>query len=92
MPRFDGTGPRGMGPLTGRAMGYCTGARRPVGGYYGRGGGRGRARGFGVCNRLYYYDDAPLYDEKPSKELLLNQKKFLEEELASINKQIDEYK
>ena len=23
MPRFDGTGPRGMGPLTGRGMGFC---------------------------------------------------------------------
>jgi hypothetical protein len=23
MPRFDGTGPRGTGPLTGRGEGYC---------------------------------------------------------------------
>jgi hypothetical protein len=23
MPRFDGTGPMGRGPLTGRGMGYC---------------------------------------------------------------------
>jgi hypothetical protein len=23
MPRFDGTGPRGMGPMTGRGEGYC---------------------------------------------------------------------
>jgi len=23
MPRFNGTGPRGMGPMTGRGMGYC---------------------------------------------------------------------
>jgi hypothetical protein len=23
MPRFDGTGPAGMGPMTGRGMGYC---------------------------------------------------------------------
>lgn len=23
MPRFDGTGPRGAGPMTGRAEGYC---------------------------------------------------------------------
>ena len=23
MPRFDGTGPIGMGPLTGRGMGFC---------------------------------------------------------------------
>jgi hypothetical protein len=24
MPRFDGTGPQGQGPLTGRGEGYCT--------------------------------------------------------------------
>jgi hypothetical protein len=23
MPRFDGTGPRGQGPITGRSEGYC---------------------------------------------------------------------
>jgi len=23
MPRFDGTGPRGMGPMTGGGRGYC---------------------------------------------------------------------
>ena len=25
MPRGDGTGPRGLGPMTGRAAGYCAG-------------------------------------------------------------------
>ncbi len=39
MPRFDGTGPRGMGPGTGRGLGPC-------GGGYGRGFGR-RGYGFG---------------------------------------------
>ncbi|MBE9508330.1 MAG: DUF5320 domain-containing protein [Chloroflexi bacterium] len=24
MPRFDGTGPQGQGPMTGRGEGYCT--------------------------------------------------------------------
>lgn len=23
MPNFDGTGPKGAGPMTGRGMGYC---------------------------------------------------------------------
>jgi len=58
MPRGDGTGPAGMGPMTGRAAGYCAGY--PVPGYMnpaggrgyrgagrGRGGGWGRGRGFG---------------------------------------------
>jgi len=51
MPRGDGTGPGGQGPMTGRAMGYCAGF--PVPGYvnsgfgYGGRGGFGRGRGFG---------------------------------------------
>ena len=24
MPRQDGTGPRGLGPMTGRGLGYCS--------------------------------------------------------------------
>ena len=68
MPRGDRTGPNGMGPMTGRAAGYCTG--NPVPGYmnpyggrglgmawgrgYGRGGGRGFGRGYGVPVPLAY--------------------------------------
>ena len=51
MPRGDGTGPAGMGPMTGRAAGYCAGYpvpgfMNPVGGrgYWGRGRGGGRGR------------------------------------------------
>ena len=29
MPFGDGTGPMGMGPLTGRGVGYCPGFGRP---------------------------------------------------------------
>ena len=54
MPGGDGTGPRGAGPMTGRAAGYCAGYSAP--GYvnpisgrgwfgYGRGMGRGFNRG-----------------------------------------------
>ena len=55
MPGGDGTGPMGMGPMTGRAAGYCggygmPGYMNPVGGrgfgFGGRGGGRGAGRGF----------------------------------------------
>lgn len=52
MPGFDGTGPGGMGPMTGGARGYCAvpAGGVPVGpyarGFWGRGGG-GRGRGFG---------------------------------------------
>jgi len=60
MPRGDGTGPMGFGPMTGRAAGYCAGFGMPGfmnpipgRGYWGwgRGGGlgfwgRGGGRGF----------------------------------------------
>jgi len=55
MPRGDGTGPMGMGQMTGRSAGFCTGNQvpgfaNPIGGRgyaFGRGGGRGRGgRGY----------------------------------------------
>jgi hypothetical protein len=57
MPAGDGTGPVGIGPMTGRAAGFCGGY--PVPGYmnltgwrsrywgFGRSRGRGCGRGFG---------------------------------------------
>ncbi len=56
MPRGDGTGPSGQGPMTGRAMGYCAGFNVPgfmnpgfgygLGMAWRRGMGRGFGRGF----------------------------------------------
>jgi len=44
MPGFNGTGPRGMGPMTGRGMGYCAvplpGSRYVSPAVYNRGGRR----------------------------------------------------
>ena len=55
MPRGDGTGPAGMGPMTGRAAGYCAGYATPgftnpvPGGGFGLGRGRGGiGRGLGL--------------------------------------------
>ena len=63
MPGGDGTGPGGMGPMTGRAAGFCAGFpmpgyANPVGGRgmgmgWGRGGGWGRGRGFGWAGAGY---------------------------------------
>ena len=57
MPRGDGTGPGGMGPMTGRAAGYCAGygvpgfanaaGGRGLGMAWGRGGGRGLGMAWG---------------------------------------------
>jgi len=53
MPARDGTGPMGMGPMTGRGMGFCAGVSAPKPtntapgcGFWRRGGGRGRERGW----------------------------------------------
>ena len=48
----DGTGPTGLGPMTGRGAGFCAGFNvpgnmNPVGGRGCFGGGRGRGRAFG---------------------------------------------
>jgi hypothetical protein len=69
MPLGDRTGPAGMGPMTGRAAGYCAGyqvpgymnpiaGRVPYGGYYGAGRGGypwGGRRGFGWRGIGYPY-------------------------------------
>lgn len=53
MPRGNGTGPLGLGPMTGRGAGYCAGygipgCMNPVGGRgFGLGSGAGCGGGFG---------------------------------------------
>lgn len=78
MPRGDGTGPAGMGPMTGRAAGFCAGYSvpgymNPIGGRgywgWGRGGGRGRGfgRGFGWARAGFGYPawGVPQYPQMP---------------------------
>jgi hypothetical protein len=58
MPGFDGRGPMGAGPLTGRGRGLCTGANS----FYGRGFFRNRGQypglgyGRGLGRRVGWYD------------------------------------
>jgi len=54
MPRGNGTGPSGFGPMTGRGAGYCAGYNAPgyANGFAGRGGaGMRRGQGFGGGGR-----------------------------------------
>ena len=68
MPSGDKTGPEGLGPRTGRALGYCSGYDSP--GYMkgiprgGRGYGRGYGRGFSRGRRYYPYLDEPYYQNR----------------------------
>lgn len=103
MPRGDGTGPMGLGPMTGRGAGYCAGF--PVPGYMnpflGYGIGFGRGRGF---RRMAYLTGLPgwmrfgypmygtPYWAQPAvdeKEMLKTQKDLLEEQLKQIKEQLD---
>jgi len=106
MPGGDRTGPMGMGPMTGRAMGYCAGYGMP--GYgAGRGGipwggGRGRAfgggRGFGWRARAWAYPPFPAYAQgwnapyapEQEKAMLKEELGLLEEEMSSLRKRLEE--
>lgn len=98
MPGFNGTGPLGQGPVTGRGMGRCTGAvpagavpARGFGFGMGRGFGRGRGRGFGPgpmpAGYGYPQPEMETVDEKTAIE---NQIKGLENQLEMLNKRLNE--
>lgn len=105
MPRGDKTGPAGLGPMTGRGLGYCSGHGQP--GYMtpGFGWGRGRGRGLGWGRGWGYPADFPLpsrypvrpltsFEEKEmlkeEKEVLSNELKALKEEMNAIEERIKE--
>jgi hypothetical protein len=99
MPRGDGTGPAGMGPLTGRAAGYCAGYGMP--GYAnpwgGRmrgtfGWGRGRFWGYGGfwAHPYGYYPYTAPYSAEQERESLQNQVKFFESQIEGLKKRIEE--
>ncbi len=101
MPRGNGTGPMGAGPMTGRAAGYCAGFATPgfanQAGYGGRGMGRGagfggRGMGFGFRNRFYAPEtvQAPPISANQEKEYLANEAKALENDLEAIKKRLGE--
>lgn len=103
MPRGDGTGPAGLGPMTGRAAGRCAGYPTP--GYLnnfwpgagyrfrGRGWGRGWGRGRGRWNWGLPYPAAPgttpLSTEQEAQALRA-QAELLEESLNGIRRRIAE--
>ena len=96
MPGGDGTGPAGLGPMTGRAAGYCAGNSAPgyanplprMGMAFGRGRGMGRGRGF---RRMAFAQVAPVTPvnrvvpvypaQQPTKE---QEKQYLENETKAI--------
>ena len=106
MPRGDGTGPAGMGPMTGRAAGYCAGYNMPgyanpyggrMGGGFGRGRGRGRFWGWGYPPAPGFWGApyganpyAPTYSEEQERQALQDQVKFFEDQIEAVKKRIEE--
>lgn len=86
MPRGDGRGPEGKGPMTGRNMGFCAGYNMPGFANEGRGCGMGRGRRFarGMWNA------APVAATGEKEELQLEaaalrqQLELLEKRIASL--------
>lgn len=81
MPGFDGRGPMGRGPMTGRGLGLC-----------GRGFARGR--GFGrfapaayALSQAQYTRKDELADLKAGKELMERDLRAIEERIKELEKE-----
>jgi len=86
MPKNDGTGPTGYGPMTGRGMGFCIKERESgVSSYIGGGTIQGIRRwyGRGRCGSLN-----PRFTEK---EVLEKEKTFLMNRLEWIEKELEKH-
>lgn len=106
MPRGDGTGPMGLGPMTGRAAGFCAGYTVP--GYMNPIPGRGRGRGRGFRNMYFatglpawarynmgaYYPDyayaPPVMTASQEAEALKQQAKLMQDNINALNERIQE--
>ncbi len=101
MPRGDGTGPAGMGPMTGISAGFCAGYpvpgfTNPVGGRgywgWGRGGGRGWRHWFYATGLPSWaragFPAAPTSEQE--QQTLKQEAQYLQDSLDAINRRIDE--
>ncbi|MBN2436416.1 MAG: DUF5320 domain-containing protein [Spirochaetes bacterium] len=86
MPGFNGTGPFGNGPMTGRGLGPC-GQGRAAGYGYGRGMGFGRrGAGFGFGARFFGAYERPY---EPTLEELRQQRDLLDKQIESMQQQVN---
>ena len=86
MPGFDGTGPRGLGPMTGGGRGFCA---VPAGGRAISRGRRGAFYGYGMAYGAPYWAP-PSTEMTPEGELamLRSEADALKKELESIESRI----
>ena len=105
MPGGDGTGPLGMGAMTGRAAGFCAGYGMPgymnsvpgrgfgMGrgrGFFGRGGGRGWAWGGMPYGAPYATPYATAPTKEQELEALKGQAEYFENAMGDIRKRLQE--
>ena len=101
MPFGNGTGPAGMGPMTGRAAGYCAGYTMPGyanpvpgRGFWGRGGRGGvlsrRGAWFGAPYDYAPAYGVPQYNPRQNLDALKAQAQYLQQALEDIQKRIGE--
>ncbi len=104
MPRGDGTGPRGMGAMTGRTAGFCAGYdmhgfANPVmcrGTGFGRGWAAGYGGGRGRRNRFYATglpgwmrsEDMCFTETDAEPQALKRHAKALQVQLDAVNKRL----
>jgi len=86
MPRFDGTGPWGLGPGTGWGLGPCGAGRA-----WRRGGGFGLGWKL-IWRRFGGYPYWPPINDEEEEEFLKEEAKYLEEELEAIKARLAELK
>ncbi|MFA5270856.1 MAG: DUF5320 domain-containing protein [Candidatus Omnitrophota bacterium] len=101
MPNFDGTGPSGLGPMTGGGKGFCV---MPLGTVrFGRGGGRGcrnwyyatgltgrqrASSGYPAFGRGFPLVDLSALGTKKEKQILKEEAMVLENELNKVKERI----
>lgn len=96
MPRGDGTGPMGKGPMTGRGAGYCGTGQPFINERYGCGFGcgRGNRRQFNATGVPGFMRSGYNFQvtEENEKAYLSNQESFLENQLKNIRERISNLK
>lgn len=102
MPRGDGTGPMGLGPMTGRRAGFCAGYGVPGYSNWATGWGFGRRFGWGGVGSGRYTAGSPRWpgygpdwpavrslSREQEMDLLKAQAQGLQEALKRVNDRLD---
>ena len=90
MPYGDGTGPNGLGPMSGRGLGVRRGfgiRNEHYGFGRGAGLGRGYGRGYGLRRFGYYQDEIPI----TQKEAIENELRIMKNRVAELENELKQF-